>query len=52
VSQVAENNGHDFLLGQRLKDGGIARWAQQLVPWLFDSQQRVPAWPDVQPAGR
>ena len=44
VSQVAENNGHDFLLrlGQRLKDGGIARWAQQLVPWLFDSQQRVP----------
>ncbi|MEX0516129.1 ImcF-related family protein [Raoultella planticola] len=44
VSQVAENNGHDFLLrlGQRLKDGGIARWAQQLAPWLFDSQQRVP----------
>lgn len=44
VSQVAENNGHDFLLrlGQRLKDGAIARWAQQLVPWLFDSQQRVP----------
>ncbi|HFQ7084740.1 TPA: ImcF-related family protein [Raoultella planticola ATCC 33531] len=44
VSQVAENNGHDFLLrlGLRLKDGGIARWAQQLVPWLFDSQQRVP----------
>jgi type VI secretion system protein ImpL len=44
VSQVAENNGHDFLLrlGQHLKDGGIARWAQQLVPWLFDSQQRVP----------
>lgn len=44
LSQVAENNGHDFLLrlGLRLKDGGIARWAQQLVPWLFDSQQRVP----------
>ncbi|HHT0102586.1 TPA: ImcF-related family protein [Raoultella planticola] len=44
VSQLAENNGHDFLLrlGQRLKDGGIARWVQQLVPWLFDSQQRVP----------
>ncbi|MFY0193341.1 ImcF-related family protein [Raoultella planticola] len=44
LSQVAENNGHDFLLrlGQRLKDGGIARWVQQLVPWLFDSQQRVP----------
>lgn len=44
LSQVAENNGHDFLLrlDLRLKDGGIARWAQQLVPWLFDSQQRVP----------
>ncbi|MBD8252007.1 ImcF-related family protein [Pantoea agglomerans] len=44
VSQVAENNGHDFLLrlGQYLKDGGIARWAQQLVPWLAASQQRVP----------
>lgn len=44
VSQVAENNGHDFLLrlGQHLKDGGIARWAQQLVPWLAASQQRVP----------
>ena len=44
VSQVAEHNGHDFLLrlGQHLKDGGIARWAQQLVPWLSVSQQRVP----------
>ncbi|WP_261641164.1 ImcF-related family protein [Erwinia mallotivora] len=44
VSQVAENNGHDFLLrlGQHLKDGGITRWAQQLVPWLSGSQQRVP----------
>lgn len=44
MSQVAENNGHDFLLrlGQYLKDGGIARWAQQLVPWLSASQQRVP----------
>ncbi|EPS2041048.1 ImcF-related family protein [Citrobacter sp. TSA-1] len=44
ISQVAENNGHDFLLrlGQHLKDGGIARWAQQLVPWLSASQQRVP----------
>nr|WP_226376747.1 VasL domain-containing protein [Pantoea stewartii] len=44
VSQVAENNGHDFLLrlGQHLKDGGIARWAQQLEPWLAASQQRVP----------
>ncbi len=44
VSQVAENNGHDFLLrlGQHLKDRGIARWTQQLVPWLTSSQQRVP----------
>lgn len=44
VNQVAENNSHDFLLrlGQRLKDGGIARWAQQLVPWLSVSQQRIP----------
>ncbi|MFP1869315.1 ImcF-related family protein [Lonsdalea quercina] len=44
VSQVAEHNSHDFLLrlGQYLKDGGIARWAQQLVPWLAASQQRVP----------
>ncbi|WP_346827810.1 ImcF-related family protein [Serratia inhibens] len=44
VSQVAENNSRDFLLrlGQHLKDGGIARWAQQLVPWLSASQQRVP----------
>lgn len=44
VSQVAENNCHDFLLrlGQHLKDGGITRWAQQLGPWLSASQQRVP----------
>lgn len=44
VSQVAENNSHDFLLrlGQHLKDSGIARWAQQLLPWLAASQQRVP----------
>jgi len=44
VSQVAENNSHDFLLrlGQHLQNGGIARWAQQLVPWLYTSQQRVP----------
>ncbi|EOX3821986.1 ImcF-related family protein [Enterobacter quasiroggenkampii] len=44
VNQAAENNRHDFLLrlGQHLKDGGIARWAQQLTPWLFISQQRVP----------
>jgi len=44
MSQVAENNSHDFLLrlGQHLKEGGIARWAQQLKPWLATSQQRVP----------
>ncbi len=44
VSQVMDNNSHDFLLrlGQQLKEGGIARWAQQLVPWLSASQQRVP----------
>lgn len=44
VSQVAENNSHDFLLrlGQHLQDGGIVRRAQQLLPWLSVSQQRVP----------
>lgn len=44
MSQVAENNDHDFLLrlGQHLQNGGIARRAQQLAPWLAVSQQRVP----------
>jgi type VI secretion system protein ImpL len=44
TSQVAENISYDFLLrlGQKLKDGGIARWAKQLSPWLYSSQQRVP----------
>jgi type VI secretion system protein ImpL len=44
LQQVVENNSHDFLLrlGQHLKEGGIRRWAQQLVPWLSASQQRVP----------
>lgn len=44
VSQVAENNRHDFLLrlGKHLKDGGIVRWTEQLMPWLAASQQRVP----------
>jgi hypothetical protein len=38
VSQVAENNGHDFLLrlGQHLKDGGIAaglsNWCHGWLP--------------------
>ena len=59
VSQVTENNHHDFLLrlGQHLRDGGIVRWTQQLVPWLYVSQQRVPlrglmfSLPENQPAG-
>ena len=44
MSQIAENNSHDALLrlGQNLKDDGIARWAQQLLPWLSVSQQRIP----------
>ncbi|HDC4524525.1 TPA: type VI secretion protein VasK [Enterobacter kobei] len=44
MSQIAENNSHDVLLrlGQNLKDDGIARWAQQLLPWLSVSQQRIP----------
>ncbi|MHA1139338.1 ImcF-related family protein [Enterobacter mori] len=44
MNQVGENNRHDFLLrlGQNLKDGAVTRWAQQLVPWLSVSQQRVP----------
>ena len=44
MRQVVENNSHDFLLrlSQHLQDGGIARRAQQLVPWLSTSQQRVP----------
>ncbi|MDW8845542.1 ImcF-related family protein [Erwinia sp. MMLR14_017] len=44
VSQVVENNSHDFLLrlGQHLSEGAIERWAEQLVPWLAVSQQRVP----------
>ncbi|WP_353797398.1 ImcF-related family protein [Enterobacter cloacae] len=59
VSQVTENNHHDFLLrlGQHLRDGGIVRWTQQLLPWLSVSQQRVPlrglmfSLPENQPAG-
>ncbi|WP_434134046.1 ImcF-related family protein [Enterobacter cloacae] len=44
VNQMLENNSHDFFLrlGQYLKDGGIVRWTEQLVPWLAASQQRVP----------
>ncbi|VAX70170.1 type VI secretion system protein ImpL [Enterobacter cloacae] len=44
MSQVSENNRHDFLLrlGQHLQDGGIVRWTEQLGPSLAASQQRVP----------
>jgi len=44
MSQVVENNRHDFLLrlAQQLKEGGIARWTQQLTPWLYTTQQRIP----------
>ena len=44
VSQVLDNNSHDFLLrlSQRLKEGGIARWAERLTPWIYGSQQRIP----------
>jgi len=44
MRQVVKNNSHDFLLrlGQHLRDGGIARWTEQLVPWLAASRQRIP----------
>lgn len=44
MSQITENDRYDFLLrlGQHLREGGISRWTQQLLPWLYDSQQRVP----------
>nr|WP_154324527.1 ImcF-related family protein [Pantoea sp. 201603H] len=44
VSQIVGERSHDFLLrlGQQLQEGGIARWAQQLAPWLYSSQPRVP----------
>jgi len=59
MSQIAENNSHDFLLrlGQHLKNGAVTRWGQQLVPWLSVSQQRVPlrglmfSLPEKKPAG-
>lgn len=42
--QVSENQDYDFLLrlSQQLQDGGIAHWEQQLQPWLYASQPRVP----------
>lgn len=44
VSQAVENTHHDFLLrlGQHLKEGGIARWVQQLTPWLHATQKHIP----------
>lgn len=44
VSQIVDNNNHDFLLrlGQQLKNGGISGWVDRLTPWLYASQQRVP----------
>jgi len=58
LNQVSKNNSHDFLLrlGQHLKNGGIAIWTQQLVPWLTASQQRIPlrglmfSLPETKPA--
>jgi len=44
VSQIAQHRQNDFLLrlGQSLKTGGIRRWAEQLSPWLYATQQRIP----------
>ena len=58
VSQIAENRQNDFLLrlGQSLKVGGIRCWAEQLTPWLYTTQQRIPlrglmfSLPQSQPA--
>ncbi len=43
MSQVAEDNRHDFLLrlGRELKEGGIARWTQQLAPWQESSRRHI-----------
>ncbi len=58
VSQIAQHRQNDFLLrlGQSLKTGGIRRWAEQLSPWLYTTQQRIPlrglmfSLPQSQPA--
>ncbi|MNG62917.1 hypothetical protein D3C79_211280 [compost metagenome] len=44
VSQIAEHRQNDFLLrlGQTLKAGDISRWAEQLIPWLYATQQHIP----------
>jgi len=44
VSQIAQHRQNDFLLrlGQSLKADGIRRWAEQLAPWMYATQQRIP----------
>lgn len=44
LNQVLENNDHDFLLrlAQQLEKGGIAHWVQQLTPWLYGKNGRIP----------
>ncbi|WP_235439382.1 ImcF-related family protein [Edwardsiella sp. EA181011] len=58
VSQIAQHRQNDFLLrlGRTLKAGGIRRWADQLAPWIYTTQQRIPlrglmfSLPQSQPA--
>ncbi len=58
VSQIAQHRQNDFLLrlGQSLKADGIRRWAEQLAPWMYATQQRIPlrglmfSLPQSQPA--
>lgn len=44
VSQIAQHRQNDFLLrlGQSLKADGIRCWAEQLAPWMYATQQRIP----------
>ena len=44
VSQIAQHRQNDFLLrlAQSLKAEGIRRWAEQLAPWMYTTQQRIP----------
>ena len=58
VNQIAQHRQNDFLLrlGQSLKADGIRRWAEQLAPWMYATQQRIPlrglmfSLPQSQPA--
>lgn len=58
VSQIAQHRQNDFLLrlGQSLKAEGIRLWAEQLAPWMYATQQRIPlrglmfSLPQSQPA--